>query len=199
MLISKAEFARRRNVSKARVSQWLGAGKIFGDAIKDGQIDEALACEQLKVKLDIDQRHSGNGLATNLEATGARASAAELPIANTVEQQIARERLIGLQRTNREKEIDEAARLGQLCDASEARQATGREVARVVARIEGSLTELASAIAAQFKVPNRDVLHCLRGEWRKIRQNAAIEARERGEPLAETTGYELADAADSQC
>lgn len=198
MLISKAEFARRRNVSKARVSQWLSTGKIHGPAIVDGQIDEAIACQQLNVTLDIDQRHSGNGLKTTLEPAPASTPSAPL-ILNTVQDQIAQQRLEQLQRQNRQAATDEAIRLGELCETAVANRQTGVEVARVVARVEGSLSELASAIAAQFKVPHRDVLHCLRGEWRKIRQAAAIEARERGEPLPETTGYELADAADSQC
>ena len=140
--------------------------------------------------LDIDQRHSGNGLKTTL----APAVNVEAPSGNTVADRIAEQRLELLQRQNREKATEEAALLGRLCDTAQARQATGKEIARVVARVEGSLTELASAIAAKFKLPHRDVLHELRGEWRKIRQNAAIEARERAEPLPATTGFDLEDA-----
>ena len=194
MPISKGEFARRRNVSAARVSQWLSEGKISGAAIvgegRGALIDEALACQQLDQKLDIDQRHSGNGLKTTL----APAVNVEAPSGNTVADRIAEQRLELLQRQNREKATEEAALLGRLCDTAQARQATGKEIARVVARVEGSLTELASAIAAKFKLPHRDVLHELRGEWRKIRQNAAIEARERAEPLPATTGFDLEDA-----
>lgn len=195
MIISKAQFARNRNVSKARVSQWLKAGQIFGPALVDGGIDEAIACGQLNVKLDIDQRLSGNGLATNLTPSpDAPLPLADPPAGNTVQDKIALERLELLQRQNREKATDEARALGLLCDTAQARQETGKVVAGVVARVEGSLTELASAISAQFKLPHRDVLHCLRGEWRKVRVAAAVEARERAEPLPETTGFELDDA-----
>jgi len=197
MPISKGEFARRRNVTPARVSQWLSEGKISGAAIvgegRGALIDEEIACQQLDQKLDIDQRHSGNGLKTTLALPPA-AALPDPPAGNTVADRIAEQRLELLQRQNREKATEESVMLGRLCDTAQARQATSKEIARVVARVEGSLTELASAISAQFKLPHRDVLHCLRGEWRKIRQNAAIEARERAEPLPETTGFDLEDA-----
>ena len=197
MPISKGEFARRRNVTPARVSQWLSEGKISGAAIvgegRGALIDEEIACQQLDQKLDIDQRHSGNGLKTTLAPVNVEAPLTLLTV-NTVADRIAEQRLELLQRQNREKATEEAALLARLCDTAQARQATGKEIARVVARVEGSLTELASAIAAKFKLPHRDVLHELRGEWRKIRQNAAIEARERAEPLPPTTGFDLEDA-----
>ena len=47
MPISKGEFARRRNVTPARVSQWLSEGKISGAAIvgegRGALIDEEIA------------------------------------------------------------------------------------------------------------------------------------------------------------
>lgn len=68
-LITKTEFARRRNVSQGRVTQWIAAGKISGDAIqgegRHARIDELLACRQLSERLAPEQRRA-NGLATNL-------------------------------------------------------------------------------------------------------------------------------------
>lgn len=195
-VVTKGRFAELCNVTPGRVSQWLAAGKISGDALvgegRGQQIDVEKAQAQLKVKLDIDQRLSGNGLSTNLEA----AAAAGPPI-NSVEQQIAEQRLIGLQRANREKATDEAVRLGQLVATDDARRQAGKEVAQVVARVEGALPELASAIAAKFKLPAREVVHELKQKWRQIRVNAAIEARERGEPLPERVGFDL--DTDSEC
>lgn len=196
MVVTKGRFAEICNVSAGRVSQWLADGKISGDAIvgegRGAQIDVEKAQAQLRGKLDIDQRHSGNGLATNL---GGESGPVDRP--DTVESQIAKERLIGLQRANREKATDEAVRLGQLLDAAEARLATGKEVARLIARLEGALPEFAAAIAAKFKLPARDVLHELKGKWRQVRTDAAIEARERAEPLPERTGFDL--DSDSEC
>lgn len=192
MPISKTEFARRRNVTKARLSQWIKAGKISGAAIvgtgRNAKIDEALACRQLDETLDIDRRF-GSGLKTNLQPT-----VGDAPIVNTVERRIAEQKLEEILRRNRQAATQESVDLGELCTVEAARQQTVREVAQVVARFEGSLTELASAIAARFKLPQRDVLHLLRGKWRTIRSAAAIEARERAEPMRQTVGYDLDDA-----
>lgn len=197
MIVSKGEFARRRNVSAARVSQWIGEGKIHGPAIvgegRGAQLDEEIACRQLEQRLDIDQRHSGNGLKTTLLTQADRPPAGEAPPAYTVADKIAEQRLELLQRQNREKATQEAVTHGLLCETSDARQATGRQIGQVIARVEGSLPEIASELAAQFKLPQRDVLHALRGAWRKIRKDAAIEARERAEPLPERTGFDLGD------
>lgn len=191
--ISKGEFARRRNVSPGRVSQWIAEGKISGAAIvgegRAALIDEAVACAQLDRALHVDQRF-GNGLKTSI----APAPEIEIPPASSsVTDQIALQRLEQLQRANRQGIREEAVANGQLVDAAEARQVAGRETARLLTRLEGSLADFATAVAAQFKLPQRDVLHTLRQEMRKVRAAAAIEVRERAEPLPETVGHELAD------
>lgn len=198
MRIRPAEFARRRNVSRARVSQWLKEGKISGAAFVDGLIDEELACQQLNVKLDLDQRLSGNGLGTRLDLDTPPPppgqSSLSLPLALTVESQIAQERLESLQRANRKAALEEIIELGQLVDAAAARQQVGREVSQLLVRFEGALGGLANDLAAQFKLPARDVQHFLKGKWREIRAGAALEARERAEPMPETVGFDLGDA-----
>lgn len=193
--ISKAEFARRRNVSPGRVSQWLAEGKIHGAAIvgegRNALIDEELGCQQLGQKLDIDQRHA-NGLRTNLEAaTEPPAPEKASPFEPSTTDKIAEARLELLQRQIRDKETEEAVQLGLLTETAEARRVTGQQIAQVIARVEGALPEIASRLAAVFKLQQRDVLHELRGAWREVRQAAAIEARERAEPLPERTGFEL--------
>lgn len=200
MLISKAEFARRRDVSPARVSQWISEGKISGAAIvgegRFAQIDEQIACGQLNVKLDIDQRLSGNGLKTRLDfdAPPDDDSQPTKPMGTTVERQIAEQRLEGLQRQNRKAALEEAQELADLVSAATARQATSRELNQVIVRFEGSLAELANGMAAQFKLPQRDVLHFLKGKWREIRASASLEARERAEPMPESVGYDVGEA-----
>jgi len=68
-LVSKGDFAIRRGVTPARVSQWLSEGKISGEAIvgtgRHARIDEDLACQQLEEHLDLDQR-AANGKLTSL-------------------------------------------------------------------------------------------------------------------------------------
>ena len=193
MPISKGEFARRRNVSPGRVSQWIAEGKISGAAIvgegRSAQIDEVVACAQLNVRLDPDQRHSANGLSTNVQATVA-GEAPPLPI-NPLERQLLEHKVIKAERENREAATEEATRLGQLVEVDDARRRTGQEVARAIARCEGTLPEFANALAAKFKIPARDALHELRTIWRRARAAGAIEARERAEPLPERTGFDL--------
>ena len=43
----------------------------------------------------------------------------------------------------------------------------------MVTVFEGALPEFAAALAAKFELPQRDVLHLLRGEFRKVRAAAA--------------------------
>lgn len=63
--ITKGEFATRRGVTPARVSQWLADGAISGDAIvgsgRHARIDEDLACQQLDDRLDLHQREANGG------------------------------------------------------------------------------------------------------------------------------------------
>jgi hypothetical protein len=67
----KSEFARRCNVHKSRVSQWLKAGQIDGDAtVGEGRgalLDAAAALAQLKLRLSVNERYGLNGLSTRLD------------------------------------------------------------------------------------------------------------------------------------
>ena len=190
---------------------------IVGEG-RSALIDEVLACEQLGLRLDTGQRF-GNGLKTNLtpfdppaepaavtvaepqrappasSGAGAPASApiGERPpdVPDTVERQIQQQKLEQLQRANRQARTNEEIENGRLCDVVETRRAAIKEAQQLIIRVEGSLTEIASDLAAKFKLPARDVLHELRAAWRKTRQGAAIEARERAEPMPERVGHEL--------
>ena len=208
-IVSKGEFARRRNVTAARVSQWLSEGKIFGAAIvgegRLAQIDEVIACQQLGERLDTDQRHA-NGLGTNLTpaAVGEQppfaqapaaptAPVATLPPDNPLARQLLEHKVIRAERENREAARDEAVANGQLVDAADARRAVAKEIGQLMLRFDGTLSELADDLASEFKLPARDVLHKLKASWRRIRQAAAIEARERAEPMPDSVGHELVE------
>jgi hypothetical protein len=71
MIMMKSDFARRCNVSRGRVSQWLAAGQIDGAAIvgtgRNAKLDAATALSQLKLRLATDERYGLNGLSTNLD------------------------------------------------------------------------------------------------------------------------------------
>lgn len=201
--ISKSEFARRRAVSAARVSQWIGAGQISGEALvgegRDAQIIESIACAQLKRRRDISQGLGANGISTRLDAPAlaplpTKSDAPVLPFpkgSDLVADQIARERLDQLQRVNRREALEEAAEAGRLTDSAAAAQAAGRMAAQMVTVFEGALPELAGAFATKFEVPHRDALHLLRGEFRKVRASAAALLRRQAQDMPAMVAVEI--------
>ena len=208
-VVSKSEFAALIRVSPGRVSQYIAAGKINGDALdgegREQKIVVAAACRQLKRTLDIGQR-LGNGINTRLDPpvpTPAIVAAAVPPPptgngaepADAVEEQIKRARLAQIEFANRRAAEDEAARSGRLTDAESCRQEMGRLGAQLVNLIEGALPELAATIAAKFEVPQRDVLHLLRTEIRRVRADAADVMRQQAAEMPTTVEFQVEDAA----
>lgn len=181
--LSKGEFARLIGVTPGRVSQYIGDGKIAGDALvgegREQRIHLERAKEQLRKRLDISQR-LGNGINTRLAANVALQSpqppaatpappSTPLSPSDAIEEQIKRGRLETLQRQNRKLAEDEAARAGRYVDAENSKQQLGRVAGQMMTLFEGSLAEIATAFAAHFKLPQRDVAHLLRSEFRKVR------------------------------
>lgn len=218
-LFSKGEFARRRNVTPGRVSQWISEGKISGDALdgegRSAKIRESVALRQLKAKLEPMQM-TGNGLGTRLGAAPAASppSAADvLPLApaatepaptasptsalpplvigDSVEEKIKGGRLEQIQRQNREAQREEAVRNGQLTEAEEASKQAAKNTVQLMATFEAKLSDFATAISAAFKIPQRDVDHLLRSEFRKMRADVAADYSARAEALPEKVEIEL--------
>lgn len=196
--ISRSEFARRRNVSPGRVTQWVNEGKIFGPALDGKKIVESIALEQLPKKLDTSQR-TGNGLGTRLDPTPPRPPRSPaIPTkpgltSDLIADQIAQQKLEEIQRKNRRAERDEAVENGQLVAAEEAAKAAGRCAARMIVVFEGSLNDLATAVAAEWKLPKRDVLHLMRGAFRKVRARATETLRRQAQDLPGLVTVELGD------
>ena len=206
--ISKSEFERRRNVTPGRVTQWITAGKIDGRAIvgegRCARIYEPVAIAQLNERIDVGQRF-GNGLGTNLEP--ASQSVPSLPAADVlpidrrppavesphdpIEKQIARERLESLQRQNRKAAEDEAARAGRLVDTESVSQQYGRMAMQLLSVFEGALPEFASVVAAKYQIPQRDIVHLLRGEFRKVRAAAAATFRRAAGDMPDTKEFAI--------
>lgn len=211
---TKTEFAERRHVTKARVSQWIKEGKIPPEALvgegRNAKIDEDIALQHLNRGLDPDQR-AGHGLGTNLTPApiAAIAPAASAPIGEgqPVDQgaaapaavvddrqdRVLDARLEDLQRRNRRAAVEEAAANGRLTPTDEARRETAQEVRHALLRMDGALVTFATAIAAEYKLPQRDVLHILRAKWREERVAGAIDARERAGSVPETVGFVVDD------
>ena len=192
-VVSKSGFATLCNVSPGRVTQWITERKIAGEALvghgRKAQIRVAVAKAQLRRTLNIDQRH-GNGLFTRLDPPpSAAGDAAVLPFAkpesgpDPIEERIKRERLEGLQRANRKAAEEEAARQGFYVRTDDVRQQMGRIAGQEMAVIEGRLGQIATEFAAQFQIPQRDALHLLRTEFRKIKIQASAELKAAAEAL----------------
>lgn len=210
-VITKAEFARRREVSAGRVSQWISEGKIAGNALvgegRAAKIRESVAVAQLRQKLDPMQM-TANGLSTKLdapalpqlplEATAASVApppATDVPPRDSIEERIKQQRLEQIERANRNDRREEAQRAGRLVEAALVSQATGREITKLVASFEGKLSDFATAIAGQFKLSQRDVLHLLRAEFRKFRAGAAASAAAEADAMPTLVEIDL-DAED---
>lgn len=209
--ITKAEFARRRSVSPGRVSQWISEKKISGDALvgegREQRVNEAIACQQLRIRLDVNQV-TGNGLDTNLALSPSSPPAADaaLPIeqppaqtpptapaptiSDEVGEAIKRNKLEQLERQNRQEQRDELVDAGRLTDAGAVKQEVGRAIARLNGEFDGTLASFATALSAEFKLPQRDVLHLLRREFRKFRADKAQAIRSEAEALPSMVDFD---------
>jgi hypothetical protein len=65
--VSKSEFARIVGVAPGRVTQWIAAGQINGDALvgdgRSAQVRVAVAVEQLRERLDVGRRECASAKA----------------------------------------------------------------------------------------------------------------------------------------
>jgi DNA-binding XRE family transcriptional regulator len=199
--MTQAEFARYMDVSRAAVSQWKKKGILRDDAFsgsgRSAKIVVSVAVDQVRQNRDIGQS-LGNGIETrtsveppidtveaavpvlgqteqlHLEpATGAR------PFVDTVESKLKEAKLAEQERKNRMGAAEEARQQGMLVSADDAREQMTRVASMMLQIFEGSLTDFAAAIASQFKVPQRDVLHLLKSEFRNVRATATQKERAR--------------------
>ena len=201
--ISKGEFARLINVSPGRVSQMIAEGKIDGDALdgagRSAKIRANVAKRQIAERTDISQRF-GNGLSTRLEldleldkpetANGVRQST------DPVGDQIKAERLRAQVMANERQAERRMIERGHLVLAADVSAALNRSCAQMLNTFEGAIGDFASAIAAKFNLPARDVLHLMRTEFHKVRSTAALAARHEAEGLPKTLTVHIPDASD---
>ena len=166
-VVTKGRFAVLAGVSQPRVSQWLAEGQISGDAIvgsgRKARIRVAVAQKQLRRNLDASQHLGANG----------RARVASGDDDGTVEDDIKRARLEQLSLANEHARAVREAEAGRYVLVTGVQQEMGRIAGRMVGMFEGSLGELAMAVAGKFNVPARDVLHVLRTTFRVTRERTA--------------------------
>lgn len=203
--VSQAQLARHFGVSRAAVSQWKSKDILQEDAFtepgKTGKVYLHKAMEQVRRNRDIGQS-LGNGIATRTTGTpalqrqsqeAAEEEAAELPLEADLSEQIASNKPVSVEdqlkrakleqqlRTNRMQASEEALRQGKLMAAEDAREQMGRIAGMMLQIFEGALPDFAAATAARFDLPQRDVLHLLRAEFKKVRKTAAMKERARAE------------------
>jgi transcriptional regulator with XRE-family HTH domain len=179
--ISKKDFADAVGVTPGRVSQWISAGQIHGEALvgsgRKARIRTHIAKEQLSHKLDVAHRARASTKAQLADAGEQPTTRSARPLMSDVEQQIQAERLEGYRRDNRRKAEEEAARSGRYTLTADVERAMGRLAAKLIGLFESWLGELASKIAAKFALPQRDVLHLLRSEFRLFRSATSAAMR----------------------
>lgn len=202
--VSKGAFAALIGVSPGRVSQYLAEGKIAPASLQGSGRSAKIIVERakadLRLTLDISQR-LGNGIETRLDADDPEADAGSgagapqdapparegrAPQPTGVEYEIKQQKLEQLRRANRNAAIADAEASGTLVETEASRAGMMRVATGMMLVFEGGLTDLANAVAAEFKVPQRDVLHLMRREFRKIRTAAAKQASAEGAAMPDT-------------
>ncbi|SMD18180.1 hypothetical protein [Rhizobium sp. RU36D] len=208
-LVSKGEFAAAINVSPGRVSQFIKAGQISAAAIvghgQRAKIDLELAKADLRLCLDVSQRF-GNGLDTRLDPD-APVTAERLPfdrpppLASTlpseplppnIDLRLKQAKLEQAERANRNAAIEDAKERGRLMETSEASRAMGRVATSMLEIFEGGLNDMATAISAAFQLPERDVKHLMRQQFRKVRESASKQMRLKAVALPDLVESEIA-------
>jgi hypothetical protein len=195
--ITKGQFAQLIGVSPGRVSQMISEGKISGTALvgegRNAKIIPMIAKHQIKAKTDVGQS-LGNGLGTKLAALGYAPMAA--PAEDSVSTQLRAAKLEQIQFANRKSAEDELERRGVYVRADATKAAMTRLAVQMLTVFEGSLTDFSAAIAAKFDVPQRDVLHLMRSEFREIRTKVAETSRKAAVDMPHVTEDTVADASD---
>ncbi|MBU2533316.1 MAG: hypothetical protein KKB37_11285 [Alphaproteobacteria bacterium] len=206
LIEGKSEFARRIAVKPARITQMIQEGKIPPEALvgegRTARIRVHLALKQIAQKRDIGQA-LGNGLGTRLDGVAPEGNETreedpepDLPLAPrepSVEDEIKQERLIRERRANRQAQEADALRRGALMETAQARAEMNKITSRMLVTFEGALPDFASALAAKFEIPQRDILHVLRREFTRMRSNASKREAARAEELPTHSEVVMAD------
>ncbi len=188
----------------------IGPEALEGEG-RSARIRVEIARAQLRERTDLGQR-LGNGLETRLDgalppvadaplAVPAPQDAPRLAEAGAAQPQLSptrapapgpsdpvadRLRQIKLEeaeRRNRQALEEDLAARGTFVRASQSRAALIGVAQTMLNVFEGAIPDLAQALAAQFEIPQRDLAHMLRQEFRAIRGRAAAAARQRAEEL----------------
>ncbi len=205
-ILTKSQFAALTGVSAGRVSQWIAEGKLTGAALvgegRSARINVAIAAEQLRLKLDTNQRFGLNGLTTALpspppaspvngspafvfEDRGQTPPAAAIP-EDPVEARIKAEKLRQSQLVTARLEREDREARGIYMRSDDARVEMSSLAGTLFAIFEGAITNFANAISGKFELPLRDVQYALQQEFRQVRTRASEKLRQEQAGIAES-------------
>jgi hypothetical protein len=188
--VSKSRFAKMAGVTRTRVGQWIREGKISSSAMvgtgRSARIRPSLACEQLKRNLDVDQRLGLNGMDTKLNQDEFDPGEAGLNIA------LKAARLQESQIRLRRLAAEEAQRRGMYMLTVDVQREIGRLATQMIMIAEGDNVELASSLAAEFKINQRQVLHLIRLKRRETRAKISSAWSQQANSMPEFVKHELA-------
>ena len=192
-VVTKSEFATLTKVTPGRVSQWISEGKL-GAAELEGEgrsakIRVPAALAALKLRLDGGQR-LGNGLETNLGPV-APVKPAELPV-NDIDQRYKQAKLEQQEAVNRKIREEELARAGIYMLAEDAKSEMAKLAGQMLQSVEGGLVDMAQGLAAQYQLPQRDVVHFMRAQFRDVRAKIAAGMNRDAQDAAPTLEHSTA-------
>lgn len=191
-------------VTPSCLSHWLEDGKLTGAALigrgHRARVNVEVALEQLRRNLDqttlsakarldgADPKTGGSGgngprgpLCDNADEAAPNGAGE----ADDTQEAIRRARLRQLEMINAEAREEALARSGYYLRAEDARQQMGRVASKLMTLFEGSLGEMASAVAAAPPSTPREALRTLRDCWRDIRARNAEAIGAEGEAMPE--------------
>ena len=175
-------------VSPGRVSQYISEKKL-GHAELEGEGRAARvrikpALQALRIRLDASQM-TGNGIDTRLAAPAVAPAKLDAPLssADQMDVQFKQAKLEEQLYRNRKAAEEEKLRDGIYMLADEARAETSKLAAQLLQGFEGGLADIATAIAAQYQLPQRDVVHMVRNQFRELRGKIAERLAHEGKSL----------------
>jgi hypothetical protein len=206
-VVTKGDFAKMIGVSPGRVSQMISEGMIGADALvgegRMAKINASLAADQIRSRRDIGQA-LGNGISTRLDMPDMPFAQTEqsprrptLPVEPATEDLIKLERLAAERRRNRQADEDDAKRRGELADSVQVRIEMAKIANEMLQTFEGALPEMATALAAKFELPQRDVLHELKQRFAEVRSAASERAKRKAVETPALQEVVLADGSNA--
>lgn len=184
-IVSKGEFAARKQRAPSAISNWIADGRITPAAIMGTGVRAKIWVEQaerdLARNLDPGQQLSQERPIGAAPATPAAGNL--LPPETSEDEDLRRRRKADADRAEREAEM---AKLrterehGRWVDAAEAKRAWGKELSELMTEIETFVTStLPRAIGEQFNLEPREVAAHVIALWRERRAKVADEAAAR--------------------